>query len=110
MKKLTLGQIFHCWDTLDWPRYLIYVHSSDCELDQSELDLPSQAQAMLHDNVEYLRVLKEDVVASAQQLMTACQASGQQQEDLQATIQEGNRNGGWGDPPEQLLLDDGWTK
>jgi hypothetical protein len=57
---------------------------------------------VLRDNAEYLEVLKDDVVAAARSLVTACRASGQHREDFRNTIAEGNEEGGWGDPPEPL--------
>lgn len=74
------------------------------KLDPSDEDIdsaPSRTQ-VLHNNEEYLAVLKEDVVSSARSLVTACRASGQRREDLQNTISEGNDDGGWGDPPRPL--------
>jgi len=59
---------------------------------------------VLRDNVEYWEALKDNIVASAQRLVTACRASGQRREDFESTIEVGNENGGWGDPPSLLRI------
>jgi hypothetical protein len=65
-------------------------------------DLADSFTHILRGNQEYLAVLKDDVVASARSLVTACRASGQRREDFRNTILQGNEDGGWGDPPQPL--------
>lgn len=49
----------------------------------------------LLDNLEYLDVLKGDVISLARQLVTACRASGQRREDLSRIINDGYASGDW---------------
>jgi hypothetical protein len=74
------------------------------KLDPSDEDVNSAHPypQVFCDSEEYLAVLKEDVVAAARSLVTACRASGQRREDFQNTISERNEGGGWGDPPQHL--------
>ncbi|KAJ6548091.1 hypothetical protein B0H10DRAFT_1851448, partial [Mycena sp. CBHHK59/15] len=53
---------------------------------------------------DYWAVLKDDVISLARSLVTACRASGQRRDDFEETIEKGNENGGWGDPPELLRI------
>jgi hypothetical protein len=58
----------------------------------------------LKDDVEYWEAVKDDVVASARSLVRACWASGQRRADFESVIEDGNEEGGWGDPPELLRV------
>ncbi|KAF8129408.1 hypothetical protein K438DRAFT_2137098, partial [Mycena galopus ATCC 62051] len=53
---------------------------------------------------DYWRALLSDPVAQARSLVTACRASGQRRDDLEAVIKEGNGAGGFGDPGESLRV------
>jgi hypothetical protein len=66
------------------------------------LDTEIPVTQALKENPLYWELLKSDVVASARNLAMAYQASGQWWDNFGATIEEGNENDGWGDPPEQL--------
>jgi hypothetical protein len=48
--------------------------------------------------------MKDDVVASARSLVRACRASGQRRADFESVIEDGNEEGGWGDPPKLLRV------
>lgn len=74
----------------------------DPEIDYTD-ETPFIPQA-LKDDVEYWTALKDDVVGRARRLVAACRDSGQRREDLEATIEHGNENGGWGEPPTLLRV------
>lgn len=80
---------------------------NDPEVDYaaSPVDTAAVLQA-LHDDNEYNKVLKGDVVASARHIVTACRGSGQRREKFREVIKEGNADG-WGrnlDPPHELSV------
>jgi hypothetical protein len=58
----------------------------------------------LKDDVEYWEAMKDDVVASVRSLVRACRALSQRQVDFGSVIEDGNEEGGWGDPPELLCV------
>ncbi|KAJ7629923.1 hypothetical protein B0H17DRAFT_1164250 [Mycena rosella] len=50
------------------------------------------------------RIRRNDVGGLAHSIVTACRASGQRRADFEETIEKGNENGGWGEPPELLRV------
>jgi hypothetical protein len=83
-------------------KHLTALPTFDPDIDHTDPGIPiSQA---LRDNVEYWEALKDDVVASARKLVTACRASGQRREDFEVTIEDRNESGRWGDPPSLLRI------
>ncbi|KAF5344239.1 hypothetical protein D9758_012370 [Tetrapyrgos nigripes] len=76
-------------------KYLTCVNIWDPEAEGSDdPDLP--APSALNDDPEY------KVIADAWTQVTTCQASGQHRQAMSEIIVEGNKNGGWGNLPEQL--------
>ncbi|KAJ6506004.1 hypothetical protein DFH09DRAFT_943442, partial [Mycena vulgaris] len=71
---------------------------------QTALKVLSALPDLLAADPEYWQVLQNDVVGLARSLVTACRASGQRRDDFEETIEKGNENGGWGEPPELLRV------
>ncbi|KAJ7679980.1 hypothetical protein B0H17DRAFT_943665, partial [Mycena rosella] len=71
---------------------------------QTALKVLSALPEFLAADPEYWQVLQNDVVGLARSIVTACRASGQRRADFEETIEKGNENGGWGEPPELLRV------
>jgi len=82
-------------------KYLMEIDDRDPEAVGSDEPFLLVSDALL-DDPEYLEILENDIVGEAQNQVTTCRASGQRRENFKRVIEQGNKDGGWGEPAEEL--------
>ncbi|GLB37947.1 putative encoded by [Lyophyllum shimeji] len=77
--------------------HIINLADQDDDDDDFEFDDDPATQLDIEADDPYMEILRDDVVAVAHHLISACRASGPRREDFKNTIVEGNASGAFGD-------------
>lgn len=75
----------------------------DSDTQDLESHEPAEEPLALIADTAYCQALKENVVAMARDLVSACRASGQRRDGFADTIENGNEQGLWGSDPLRVV-------